>query len=80
MNGWVPVALACGHVLTEQALYEMPADGSGEPERVECPDGCGMVEFVLPPEYQNRPRGPYIEIDLGHQEAGTEIEIELEDE
>lgn len=79
-DGWVPVALACGHLLRGHAMYQVPAKGSGEPELAECPDGCGMVEFVLPPDYQNRPKGPFIEIDLGHVEAGSDVEIRWEDE
>jgi hypothetical protein len=76
--GWVPVALVCGHVLMGQAMYEMPAVGSGEPERVECPDGCGMVEFVLPPDFQGRARGPFVEHDLGYVAGGTDVEIDLD--
>lgn len=78
MSDWVPVALACGHVLQDQAMYEQPAVGSGEPARVECPHGCGMVEYVLPPDLQNRPEGPYVEIDLGWLDEGDNVDIHYE--
>jgi len=75
MNDWVPVALACGHLLQGQAMYEMPAEGSGEPALVECPRGCGMVEFVLPIYLQNRQRGNVVEVSLGYLEAGDNIDV-----
>ena len=51
-EGWVPVALACGHVLQGAAWYEIPARHSGEAALVECPEGCGMVEYVVEPEME----------------------------
>ena len=76
MSDWVPVALACGHILQELAMYEEPAAGSGEPARVECPEGCGMVEYVLPPEFQNQPRGENVTvIDLGYLDRGDSVDL-----
>jgi len=76
----IPVALSCGHVLQDVACYQMPARGSGDPELVECPEGCGFVEYVLPPAYQGKFTGENIVIiDLGYLEAGTEVEIEVEE-
>lgn len=73
---WIPVALACGHLVEGQAWYEV---GGGKPPLVECPEGCGMVEFVLPPDVQGRPEGPFVEIDLGWLEPGDEIEFRLDE-
>ena len=60
-------------------MYEMPAQGSGDPERVECPEGCGMVEFVLPIYINVEDRGKNtVEISLGWLEAGDGVEVDGE--
>ena len=69
---FIPVALACGHLLQEAAWFEA---GGGEPTRVECPEGCGMVEFVLPPGVAGFDPDNATVIDLGYQEAGTNISV-----
>ena len=43
---FVPLALACGHLVQDVALFEA---GGGKPTTVECPEGCGMVAFVSEP-------------------------------
>lgn len=43
---FVPLALACGHLLEGFAQFEA---GGGEPPVVECPRGCGMQPFVADP-------------------------------
>ena len=78
MSGFIPLALACGHVVTDQAMFQAPAAGSGEPELVECPEGCGMVEYVLPPGIGPFNRENVMEIDLGYLEACTEVEFDVE--
>ena len=79
MSNWHPVALGCGHLLQGPAMYEMPAQGSGDPERVECPEGCGMVEFVLPLYINVEDRGKNtVEISLGWLEAGDGVEVDGE--
>jgi hypothetical protein len=46
MMEFIPIALACGHILRGPAIFEMYP---GEPTLIECPEGCGMVEFVIEP-------------------------------
>lgn len=42
---WVPVALACGHVVHGAACYMITDSGSF----VECPQGCGWQTYVIDP-------------------------------
>jgi hypothetical protein len=46
---FVPVALACGHVIQGVAHFD-----TGPPSRVECQEGCGWQEYVIEPD-------PYVE-------------------
>lgn len=79
MMEWIPVALGCGHLLQGPAWFE---SGGGKPTLVECPEGCGMVEFVLPPgiaELDPDPGTAQV-IDLGYLEEGDNIEITVKPE
>ena len=52
---FIPVALSCGHVLQEPTSFEI---GGGRPATLECPEGCGMVEFVIEPAPPTYPATP----------------------
>jgi hypothetical protein len=46
MVEFVPLALACGHIAEGWLKFEL---AEGEPPRVQCPEGCGLVGFVAEP-------------------------------
>jgi hypothetical protein len=87
---FVPIALACGHVVTDWAWFEAPAVGSAEPARVECPEGCGFVEFVVEPHEGQQTclcqpgrhvcgkENTTVVSDLGYRDQGDEIEVDFE--
>lgn len=41
---FIPIALSCGHLLQGPAMFEMRP---GQETLIECPEGCGMVRFVI---------------------------------
>jgi hypothetical protein len=48
---YVPIALACGHLITGIAHFDYDPDR--EPEEttlVECEEGCGLQRFVVDPD------------------------------
>lgn len=48
MLEYVPVALRCGHLVDGPAWYDV--DPKRIPVRlVDCPKGCGFVEYVCEP-------------------------------
>lgn len=91
MTEWVPVALACGHVLVGQGYYQVPGveeAAAGETALVECPEGCGWQRYVVEPHDGEQrclchtgrhicglPNQTVI-VDLGERDEGDEIRIE----
>lgn len=82
----VPLALACGHVIVDAAVFEYDP-GRVPRTMVECPEGCGFQSYVIEPS-EGDGRGclcpnplehvcgrEAVVVDLGELDAGDEVEI-----
>lgn len=83
-HGFVPIALACGHVVQEMARFEYDPDRVPR-TLVECPEGCGWQGYIVEPgedggclcesPFHHVCGREVTVVDLGTLEKGDEVEI-----